>query len=876
MSPTVYHLTIQATDGGNLISVQPAMITITVLSDDSPSPIFEEKFYRVTVREDTLPGIAVAQVKAIGQGSLTYGIYSGDPNGYFTIDRISGKITVAKYLDYETQGSLLLNVQAALGSPPAYNHTQVQILIEDINDNAPYFEQKYVRVAVPENHNLQTPFFVAKATDTDSGKNGEVRYKLMNNFDGTFLLHVISGELKLNKPLDFEDKRNYSLTIIAQDGGIPPLGANMTLELDVLDSNDHEPIFVESSLKFVVSENTPVMTRIGQLMATDADSGSNGRITYKLTGGDINGYFGIFGDTGWIYVRKALDRETINEFTLTVTAKDNGEPPKSSVGTVKVEISDVNDNSPNCTISQEFFVEENIPTTTFVGQLIAHDSDLGHNGTVTFLIKDNKNMFLINDKGELFAEKSLDRESVHRYDLLILARDNGSPALSSTCKVIVHVTDVNDNAPSFILPHQNRIFYREQQRKGAEVVQVRANDPDNGENGTVKYKLETSNSIETTPLPFSINAETGLITNEKVLDYETDPHVYDLNIVAEDNGRPLKRATRALTVELVDVADGGRAKIGFVTFEVSENKPIGTKLGKVDKSAIDVFDDNTPFDHYAYIEYSILTGNSFRVFDIDRSTSVLYLLKKLDYETQSSHFLMVNRLDLSTPYPNSTTIEVKIIVVDENDNSPEFPEDPVIFSVPENVALNQIAWVYNATDRDTGSFGRIQYQILEQSPESAFAIDLVTGELKVTKSLDYERFNEYILVVEATDQAPNVTDRRSTKVTTRVYVTDINDNNPTFISRDDVHVFEDEPVGYPVVFVAATDLDWLENGRVTYSIKNGNEKGKFALNATSGKVLCLIFVDSASFTDSFNIRCSYIGPTFGSRRFAFIYVNNFG
>lgn len=828
-------MTIQANDGGNLISVIPAIVTVTVLTNDSPSPVFEESFYRVTVREDTLPGISVLQVKAVGPSAISYSIYSGDPNGYFSVDKATGKIVLAKYLDHETQASLLLNVQAALGSPSAYNHTQVQVIIEDINDNNPVFEQSYVRVAVSESHDLRTPIFVAKAIDKDSGKNGEIRYKLANNPDGTFLLHIVSGELRLTKELDYEQKRNYTLLIIANDGGIPSLSSNMTLELTVLDANDHSPVFFENSLKFVVSENTSPITRIGQLIATDADSGANGRITYKLTGGDAQGYFGIFGDSGWIYVRKSLDRELINEYTLTVTAKDNGEPQKTSTGTVTIEISDVNDNAPNCTVVQEFYVEENVPNTTFVGQLIASDPDIGHNGSVTFAISENKDLFRINDKGELFVEKPLDREIMHRYDLNVYARDNGSPSLSSTCTIIVYVTDVNDNAPSFILPHQNRIYYREQQNKGAEVVQVRANDPDNGENGTVKYKLEPS-TVVNTPIPFTINSETGLIVNEKVLDYETDPHVYDLNIIAEDFGRPKKRARRALTVELVDIADGGHTKSGSITFEVSENKPVGSKLGNVDKSTMTDWDENTIADHLVYIEYSIVSGNSFGIFDIDKASSVLYLLKKLDYETQSSHFLTVNRLDLSSIYPNSTNIEVKIIVVDENDNSPEFPEDPVIFSVPENVPLNQIVWVYNATDKDTGSFGRIQYKILEQTPESVFNIDVITGELKITKLLDFERCSEYILVTEATDQATNVSERRSTKVTTRVYVTDINDNKPKFISKDEVHVFEDEPVGYPVIFLAATDADWLENGRVTYFIKSGNEKGKFVVNTTTGKI----------------------------------------
>lgn len=227
-----------------------------------------------------------------------------------------------------------------------------------------------------------------------------------------------------------------------------------------------------------------------------------------------------------------------------------------------------------------------------------------------------------------------------------------------------------------------------------------------------------------------------------------------------------------------------------------------------------------------------MAGNSLGLFLIDKHTSAIYMVKNLDFETISLHYLKIARQDLSKP---ASIIGVKVVVLDENDNFPEFPEDPMLFSVAENAKIGSPVWTFNATDKDTSSNGRIIYQIEQQIPdEQAFEIDHVTGELKISgKGLDRERFSEYMLIVSATDQALNVSERHSTTVTTRIYVTDLNDNRPMFVSRDQVHVFEDEPVGYPLVYVLATDADWAENARVTYRLLPNSEK-KFRLNETTG------------------------------------------
>ncbi|KRZ52554.1 Protein dachsous [Trichinella nativa] len=852
--PTVYQLKIKAVDGGNFASPQMATVTVTVLTENFPSPYFEEKFYRFTVREDALPGISVGRVVAHGQGSIAYHIYSGDPNGYFSIDGNTGEITVSKYLDHEERSVILLNIQAVLGYPPSYNHSQVQVIVEDINDNAPLFDQSYAEISVMEDHEVGIALYTAKATDRDSGLNGQIRYRLSVNPENTFMIHPVSGEIRLNhnRAFDYEKRKNYTLVITAQDGGIPSFTTEMTLLIFVLDANDHSPEFLQKIYRSAVYENAPLMTKIFQLKAIDLDHGANSQIMFKIDPNQETAlnqtleYFDVYADSGWIYVRKTLDREMIPEFSFVVTVRDNGEPKRSSTATVFIKILDVNDNAPIFeSAAYEFSVEENQPKGTFVGQVVAHDADFGLNGTVRYrLDSEQVKNFHVSLDGKLFTSGVLDYELTDLYELQIIAYDGGIPSLSTTCKVIVHVKDVNDNAPFFILPtRQDNILFREEQSSGTEVIQVQARDPDSGRNGTVRYRLDAESS--TPPMPFRINRRTGIIYSTEVLDYEKGPTIYKVTVIAEDWGKPILSSKKCITIELVDIEDGSSYAEDneTSTFELSESVPVGTNIGSVDSERIGYLknskDNNSPItlEQLVDISYSISSGNSMGIFDIDPFTGALFTVRRLDYEMTNMHFLTVTRTNTSqTTFPKIKEFPIKIHVLDENDNRPVFSDDPVIFSLPENTPVGTDIWMYNATDADTGKFGRLKYRIIDDDLGNSkmFSIDPLRGVLQLQSELDYEKCTEYVIVVEATDQASSPYDRLSTQVTTRIYVVDVNDNSPKFISNSTVEIYEDSPTDYPLFYVIATDADWLENGRVTYSIKDRNVNSKFAINADTG------------------------------------------
>lgn len=228
-------------------------------------------------------------------------------------------------------------------------------------------------------------------------------------------------------------------------------------------------------------------------------------------------------------------------------------------------------------------------------------------------------------------------------------------------------------------------------------------------------------------------------------------------------------------------------------------------------------------------------------FDIDRSTGSLVVARELDREVQSEYRLEVRALDTTaTNNPQSSAVSVRVDVADVNDNAPRWAEDPVNIIVPEVTPVGSVVWNFTASDADAGSNGELRYSLVKQWPNitrtPAFMVDPLTGTLTLNADLDYETLSEYTLVIQATDQPSNKSERLSTSVTARVIVTDANDNPPVFVSpaSSTVLLSDSATVGMTLCHVIAVDRDSGENGRVTYVIVSGNQEGKFTLSYDTG------------------------------------------
>lgn len=261
----------------------------------------------------------------------------------------------------------------------------------------------------------------------------------------------------------------------------------------------------------------------------------------------------------------------------------------------------------------------------------------------------------------------------------------------------------------------------------------------------------------------------------------------------------------------------------------------------------DAFDDM----HITYTISSLTADVIDGAFDMDRTTGQLVVARALDREQQSEYRLEIRALDTSASNnPQSSAVTVRVEIADVNDNAPAWLEDPITVLVPENSGAGVCVYNFTAYDADADANGDVQYRVLAEHPRATdgetptFGIDPLTGALTVLRAtLDYERLTEYLLVVEATDQSANRSERLSTAVTARIVLTDENDNAPVFVSPpadDSVIVLSDATdVGHVVAHIVAVDADSGANGRVRYAIVAGNEEEHFHIDAVTGHVRVL-------------------------------------
>uniref|UniRef100_A0A6P4FXR2 Protein dachsous n=1 Tax=Drosophila rhopaloa TaxID=1041015 RepID=A0A6P4FXR2_DRORH len=874
----MHMLNISATDGGNLSSNADAVVFLSIIDAMQRPPIFEKTRYNYYVKEDIPKGTVVGSVIATSgdtaqRSPVRYSIYSGDPDGYFSIEASSGNIRIAKPLDHEAKSQVLLNIQATLGEPPVYGHTQVNVEVEDVNDNAPEFEASTVRISVPENAELGAPLYAAHAHDKDSGSSGQVTYSLVRDSGKRlFAIDARSGHLVLSKHLDYETSQRHSLIVTATDGGVPSHSTNLTILVDVQDVNDNPPVFEKDEYSVNVSESRSINAQIIQVNSSDLDTGNNARITYRIvdagvdnvtnsiSSSDVAQHFGIFPNSGWIYLRAPLDRETRDRYQLTVLATDNGTPAAHAKTRVVVRVLDANDNDPKFQMSKyEFRIEENLRRGSVVGVVTAGDLDLGENAAIRYSLLPANSSFQVHPvTGEITTREPLDRELRELYDLVVEARDQGTPVRSARVPVRVHVSDVNDNAPEIADPQEDVVSVREEQPPGTEVVRIRAIDRDHGQNASITYSIVKGRDSDGHGL-FSIDPSSGVIRTRVVLDHE-ERSIYRLGVAASDGGSPPRETVRMLRVEVLDLNDNRPTfTSSSLVFRVREDAVVGHVVGSISPSErpADVIRNSVEesFEELR-VTYTLnpLTKDLIEAaFDIDRHSGNLVVARLLDREVQSEFRLEIRALDTTASNnPQSSAITVKIEVADVNDNAPQWPQDPINLQVSEATPLGTIIHNFTATDADTGTNGELQYRMLRYFPQlnesqeqamPIFSLDSLTGSLSLQAPLDFEAVQEYLLIVQALDQSSNVPERLQTSVTVRLRILDANDNAPQFVSPNtngektaSLFISDSTRIGEIVAYIVAIDEDSGDNGRLTYEITGGNGEGRFRINPQTGVI----------------------------------------
>ncbi|KAL2779030.1 protocadherin alpha-8 isoform 2 precursor, partial [Daubentonia madagascariensis] len=464
-----------------------------------------------------------------------------------------------------------IHLEVIVNRPLQVFHVEVEV--KDINDNPPVFPLKEQKLFVSESRMPDSRFPLEGASDADIGANCVLTYRLSSN--DYFTLDVSSKndenklvELVLRKPLDREDIPAHNLLLTATDGGKPELTGTVQLLVTVLDVNDNAPIFEQSEYEVRIFENSDNGTTVIRLNASDRDEGANAAISYSfnsLVPTMVLDQFSIDPNTGETVIQGNLDFEQVNLYKIRIDATDKGHPPMAGHCTVLVRVLDKNDNVPEIALtSLSLPVREDAQFGTVIALISVNDLDSGANGQVTCSLTPHIPFKLVStfkNYYSLVLDSPLDRESVSAYELVVTARDGGSPSLWATASVSVEVADVNDNAPAFTQPEYT-VFVKENNPPGCHIFTVSARDADTQENARVSYSLVERRVGERALSSYvSVHAESGKVYALQPLDHE-ELELLQFQVSARDAGLPPLGSNVTLQVFVLDENDNAPELLG--------------------------------------------------------------------------------------------------------------------------------------------------------------------------------------------------------------------------------------------------------------------------------------------------------------------------
>ncbi|XP_019338892.2 cadherin-10 isoform X3 [Alligator mississippiensis] len=432
-----------------------------------------------------------------GDGSLKY-ILSGDGAGtLFIIDEKTGDIHATRRIDREEKAFYTLRAQAINRRTlrPVEPESEFVIKIHDINDNEPTFPEEFYTASVPEMSVVGTSVVQVTATDADDpsyGNSARVIYSILQG-QPYFSVEPETGIIRTALPnMNRENREQYQVVIQAKDmgGQMGGLSGTTTVNITLTDVNDNPPRFPQNTIHLRVPESSPVGTAIGSVKATDADTGKNAEVEYRIIDGDGTDMFDIMTqkDTqeGIITLRKPLDYEMRRLYTLKIEAENTHVDPRfyylgpfKDTTIVKISVEDVDEPPVFSRSSYLFEVHEDIEVGTIIGTVMARDPDSA-SSPIRFSLDrhtDLDRVFNIHSgNGSIYTSKPLDREISQWHNLSVIAAEMNNLKDTTRVPVYVRILDVNDNAPQFAVFYDT--FVCENARAGQLIQTISGVDKD--------------------------------------------------------------------------------------------------------------------------------------------------------------------------------------------------------------------------------------------------------------------------------------------------------------------------------------------------------------------------------------------------------------
>ena len=786
-----YRLLVVAIDGGGRESVEATILNISVIQEIPPSPPqFLQLNYSFVVTEQTADTpfvpILIGQVRVFSDNYQLFMFELSPSTVPFRINS-TGAIFITQMPDYEQLVMFQFSVSVSDGILLSMNTAQVSVKILNINDHSPYFPGPQ-RFSLPENSLHQ--FSIFPAIDLDRGLYGQLSYTLANqNTDFTV---DKNGTLSNLRHFDYENGDDvFMLKVQAQDTG--GLTGNVTIIIEVTDENEFPPVFDRDEYDTNIVEN--FIGQVLTLRAMDRDNGDVfGTVTYVIQ--TNYSVFNIDPNSGVIEILSALDYELLSSdvIDIVVIATDGG-GFKSSVS-MTVNIFDENEYSP---IFSESAYSECIYGNSSIGDVMltvtALDSDRGEVfGSITnYRLVDTSDFFQIDSQGRITLIKQLEGSKGDQFELTVVALDGGGRSSQPVSVSLILCT------PTRTL-HFTQLMYEVVVTEGRLLPEPITQLLVSNETGqTVTFELLMHQSL------FRITSE-GFVFLTSPLDYEQTTQ-YVLNIRAFD-GVDYSDDNATLRVSVYPVNDHKpQFDLEVYTDTLVENSPPGFLMVELFLSDDDdyLLDDASQLGHHGIVQSVYFSAGNYQLFNLtfDRDSQVATItnIVALDFENNPES-LIFEVVAQDGGLLNSDPVQVRISLIDVNDEKPVFQRSFYRFSILEN-SLGIVGEV-TAIDADVSFiFNQVSYEIIHDSDPVPFIVNS-NGSLELLRELNYEVDKSPIIFFVVAKDIGGF----NSSANVEIVLIDLNEFQPAFESPpSSIHISENTPLGTIVTTLVVSDQD---------------------------------------------------------------------
>ncbi|KAG7270571.1 hypothetical protein CRUP_000136 [Coryphaenoides rupestris] len=853
-----YFLNISVCDQGLPPMASWRMLTVVIEDANDNDPQFLQSRYSAVVSEDAAIGLEVLTVGAFDKdvgpnGQLSYTLLTDVPQ--FGVHRETGGVFVSAGLDREASPTFLLKVEArdqAERGAQRWAVATLSVIIGDVNDCAPVFVPASYSARVPEDFPPGAVVTWVQGQDPDLGLGGQVRYSLVNDFNGTFEVVDVSENLYAPSFSDFavrgsvKENSRVGTSVAAavatdrdagRDGALryAIAGGSSAFSIDeetaqFLQTPRASPrrfLFTQSSYNASIWRTLLPRTYakskvkmgivLGPPRSLDvrySSSPETGDATFKAEAF-------VMGDFCFLRIRtngSTLNREVQDNYTLTIKASSQGSLQASA--TVHITVLDTNDLRPLFSpTTYSMVVPESSPLGASVGRVTATDADLGFNGEFYYFFKNRVDLLAVHPTSGVITLTRPLTQVTGRLELEVQVVDRGlklygDSGLGSTARLVLTVHRVNRFPPGLTATAVTPPSWTQMDTVYAVLT---VEDEDAGLAGQVEWV----SIVDGDPLGY-FAVHRSPVSNEYVvkasdlLDWARFPGGFNLTFQARDRGAPPK-LSNTLCVQLVLKKPQPAAvefEKGVYKVKLSEIAPPGTLVDQVRLSPVPPL-----------VNYSLTARSHSTYFDINALTGVVLTTQALSTITQETV-----ELEITDGISQLQTM-LQVIIEDANNNPPVFSQTFYDVDINESLPVDSVVLVVSATDADRAENGYVVHTIsgLQDVP---FAIDQDTGEVRITRDLDIETSADtYTFAVRASDWGSPYRREREVNVTFRLL--NINDNVPIFekVSCRGM-IPRDFPVGENIITLSAIDIDEL--GSVSYRILSGNELDYFTLDPDTG------------------------------------------